>query len=150
MIEYECPCCQELFTPNKYHPEQQFCWKPGCRSASHAASNRKYRAAQRLRDPLGESQRKRRTRRGQRVQLFREMGRWRKQLARQQMLLLGMLGLLAGTTSDDLAKTISRCLDAGRELLREEVGLWEDVAEKSCPGSGLLEGESRDMATATC
>ncbi|MCK5806528.1 MAG: hypothetical protein KAI66_27105 [Lentisphaeria bacterium] len=150
MIERECPCCQELFTPNKYHPEQVFCSKPGCRRASHAAANRKWRAAQRLHDPLAESQRKRRARSGRRLQLSRELSGWRRQLARQQMLLLGMLGLLAGTTCDDLAATISHCLDAGRELLRAEASLWEDVAGKLCPGFGFSEGESRDMASATC
>ena len=150
MIERECPCCQELFTPNKYHPEQGFCFKPGCRRASHAAANRKWRAAQRLQDPLAESQRKRRARSGHKAHLSRELSGWRKQLARQQMLLLGMLGLLAGTSCDDLARTISHCLDTGRELLREEASLWEDVAEKSCPGCGFFEGKRRDMASATC
>ena len=151
MIDCECRCCQELFTPNAYHPEQQFCWKAGCRKASHAAANRKWRECLRRDDPLRESQVKSRARKRQRMQLCRELGDWRKRLARCQMLLLGVLSLLAGRTGgNDLAETMSRCLDAGRELLREGAALWEDWREKSCPGSGFAEHESRDMATTTC
>ncbi len=139
MIKYICGCCKELLTANKYHPEQKFCNKPGCRIASHAAANRKWRATERLQDPLAESQRKRRARRGEKARLSRELSRWRKQLARYQMLLLGMLNFLAGTTNDDLAKTISHCIDTGRDLLRVEAGLWEDLAEKACPGYGFSE-----------
>jgi len=150
MIHRICPCCQELFTPNKYHPEQQYCWKPACRKASHAAANRKWRTSLRQEDPLLESQIKSRARKRQRLQLCRELSDWRKRLARCQMLLLGVLGLLAGRTGgDDFAETMSRCLDAGRELLREEASLWDDWAGKSCPGSGFPEHTSRDMAMAT-
>ncbi len=76
------------------------------------------------------------------MQLCRELSGWRKQLAHQQMLLLGVLSLLAGATAADLERTVSSCLDAGRELLREEAVLWGDPAEKSRPGSGSFEGES--------
>ena len=80
------------------------------------------------------------------MQLSRELSRWRKQLAHQQMLLFGVLGLLAGTAGGDLAKTLSHCLDAGRELLRQEVALRGDLAENSRPGSGFCGGCPRDMA----
>lgn len=142
MIVGQCQCCEDPLRPNKYHPEQQFCWKPGCRKASHAAANHKWRASLRREDPLRESQIKSRARKRQRMQLCRELSAWRKRLARHQMLLLGVLSLLAGRAGgDDLAKTISRCLDAGRELLREEASCWDDWAGKACPGSGLAPTE---------
>lgn len=151
MIDRVCLCCQEPFTPNKYHPEQQYCSKAGCRKASHAAANQKWRASLRRADPLRESAIKQRSRRRQRMRLHRELSDWRKRLARCQMLLLGMLGLLSGRSDgDDLARTVSRCLDAGRDLLRSEAALWEAWQEKSCPGSGFSEQELRDMAMATC
>lgn len=151
MIERMCLCCQEPFMSNKYHPEQQYCSKPECRKASHSAANRKWRASLRRDDPLRESQIKRRARQRRRMTLCRELSDWRKRLARCQMLLLGMLGLLGGRTGgEDLAETISRCLDAGRDLLRTEATLWEAWQEKPCPGSGFSEHELRDMAMATC
>lgn len=151
MIERICPCCQEPFTPNKYHPEQQYCSKPNCRRASHAAANRKWRASLRRDDPLRESQIRQRARQRQRMRLCRELSDWRKRLARCQMLLLGMLGLLGGATGGEgLAETVSRCLDAGRDLLREEAALWEEWQEIPCPGSGFSGDNLRDMDMLTC
>ncbi len=150
MIQRICLCCQELFTPNKYHPEQQFCSKAQCRKASHAKANCKWRASLRQEDPLRESQVRSRARKRQRMQLCRELSDWRKRLAHCQMLLLGVLGLLAGRTGGDaFAETMSRCLDAGRELLRGDAVLWDDWPEKSCPGFGFSEHAQRDMAMAT-
>jgi len=129
MLPRICPCCKKRFTPNKYHPEQEFCSEPQCQRASHVEANRKWRAAQRREDPLRESQRKARARRGEKHRLSRQLSVWRKQLAHQQMLLLGIVGLLAGTPSAELNKTISRCLDAGRELLREAAWAFGDTAQ---------------------
>lgn len=137
MIKPICLCCQELFTPNKYHPEQEYCPRPACKRASHNASNQKYRTALKRNDPLRESQRKQKSRQHERFRLHLELSRWRKQLVHLQMLILGTLCLFGGTTSDDLAKTISRCLDTGRELLPKEFASLEDLEEKSCPGFGF-------------
>ncbi len=138
-IERICPCCQELFTLNKYHEDNQvYCWKPGCRKASHAAANRKWRQNQKLHDPLRESHRKRKARRSKKFRLALEVSRWRKQAAFQQMLLLGVLRLFSGAGSDDVIPTLSRCVNAGRDFLRGDLP-WEELAESFGPGFGLSE-----------
>jgi hypothetical protein len=139
MIKPICLCCQELFTPNKYHhQDQKYCSDPACKRASHNASNQKYRAALKRDDPLRESQRKQKSRRREKFHLHVELSRWRKQLAYLQMLILGSLGLFGGIGSDDLVKTISCCLDTGRELLPKGFVSLEDLEEKSRPGFGFF------------
>jgi len=139
MISHTCLCCQELFTPSKYHPhDQEYCSRSECKRESHAAANRKWRAAQKHDDPLRESQRKQKTRRREKFRLHLELSRWRKQLAHHQMLILGVLGLFSGTDGNDLAKTISRCLDTGRELLPEKLLPWSDPTKYLGPGSGFF------------
>jgi hypothetical protein len=138
MITHICLSCQAPFIPDKYHPnDQEHCSKPECRRASHKRANRKWRAGQKRDDPLRESHRKQKDRRGEKFRSYLELSRWRKQLARQQMLLLGILGFFSGNTGDDLVKTISRCLDTGRELLPKELISWGDLAENSLPGFGF-------------
>lgn len=140
MIKRICPCCQELFTLNKYHPhDQEYCTRlTKCKQASHNASNQKCRAALKRDDPLRESQRKQKSRRREKFRLYLELSRWRKQLAYLQMIILGVIGLVGGTAGDDLAKTVSRCLDTGRELLPKGFSSLEDLEEKSCPGYGFF------------
>ena len=55
-------------------------------------------------------------------------------LACLQRVIPGIIGLFGGTAGDDLAKTISRCLDTGRELLPKGFASLEDLEEKSSPG----------------
>ena len=139
MIAPTCLCCQETFTLNKYHVhDQEYCAEPECRCASHAAANAKWRSGQKRDDPCRESQRKARGRRREKFRTSLEISRWRKQLAWQQMLLFGILGLVSGAAAGaELGKTISRCLDCGRELFRADPALWGDLAENSCPGFGF-------------
>jgi len=139
MISHTCLCCQELFTPNRYHcHDQEYCSRAECKRASHAAANRKWRAVQKRDDPLRESQRKQKNRRREKFRLHLELSRWRKQLAHQQMLVLGILGLFSGTGAADLAKTISRCLDTGRELLPKNIVSWGDLTKNSGAGFGFF------------
>jgi len=139
MIEHICPHCQIQFTPNKYHPhDQEYCSGAECKRESHASANRKWRAAQKRDDPLRESQRKQKNRQHEKFRLHLELSRWRKQLAHQQMLVLGILGLFSGNDTGDLAKTISRCLDTGRELLPRNLVSWGDLTKKSGAGFGFL------------
>ena len=140
MIKRICPCCQEPFTPNKYHPQnQEYCTRlTKCKRASHNASNQKYRAALKRDDPLRESQRKQKSRRREKFRLHLELSRYRKQLVCLQMVILGVIGLFGGTAGEDLAKTMSRCLETGRELLPKGFSSLEDLEEKSCPGFGFF------------
>lgn len=149
MIDRICPCCQETFTPNKYHPEQKFCSAPACRRASHAEANRNWRRKQRLEDPLRESQRKSRARRGERMRLCRELSLWRKLLAHQRMLLLGVVDLLGGSGAGGLAETISRCVELGRDLLRGSPEILGGIWENARPGYGFASEQRWDVVSAT-
>jgi len=60
---------------------------------------------------------------------------WRKQLAHQQILVLGILSFFSGNGGDDLAKTLSRCLDSGRELITDKF-IAGSVLEKNL-GAGF-------------
>ena len=138
MIEHVCTYCQLQFIPNKYHPhDQECCLRAECKRESHAAANRKWRAAQKRDDPLRESQRKQKSRQREKFRLHLELSRWRKQLAHQQILLLGLLGFFSGNGGDDLAKTISRCLDTGRELLPKKLVPWYDLTKNWGAGFGF-------------
>lgn len=141
MIEQTCLCCQERFTPNKYHPQgQKYCARSqACKRASHNAANQKYRAAQKRDDPLRESLRKQKSRRREKFRLHLELSHWRKQLVYLQMLILGIIGLLGGSTDDDgLAKTISHCLDTGREFFPKGLTSLEDLEKILRPGFGFF------------
>ena len=133
-----CLSCKELFTANKYHPEQKYCTRSVCKRASHNASNKTYRATLKRDDPLRESQRKQKSRRREKFRLHLELSRWRKQLAYLQMLILGTIGLFGGTADDDLGKTIFRCLDTGRELLPKGLTSLDNLGEEWRPGFGFF------------
>lgn len=139
MIEHICAHCQTQFTPNKYHQhDQEYCLRAECKRESHAAANRKWRAAQKRDDPLRESQRKQKNRRREKFHLHLELSRWRKQLAHQQMLVLGILGFFSGNGGDDLAKTLSRCLDNGRELINKKLIGCSVLEKNRGPGFGFF------------
>lgn len=138
MIEHICAQCQIEFTPNKYHAhDQKYCSRAECKRESHAAANRKWRASQKRDDPLRESQRKQKNRRCEKFRLHLELSRWRKQLEHQKMLLLGLLGFLSGNAGDDFAKTLSRCLDTGRELIGDKLDSCDDLEKYLSPGFGF-------------
>ncbi len=75
--------------------------------------------SQRKGDPLAESQRKRRQRSGLKHRMSREFAGLRREVARLQMVLLGMLMLLGSTSGEDLVPVVSRCVDRGRDVLPE-------------------------------
>jgi len=48
-----CENCGRPFEPSKFHPEQTYCTRAGCRLASRRAARKAWRTREQTRDPVG-------------------------------------------------------------------------------------------------